>query len=241
MSSRVDVRVICKHINKSVSSHSGPELPELPIVAHLLTLLGLDLELMLQHDHVLLTLLVLHLLLEGCAQRVEEVSAGSDLLVAEQADPPQTLDDALLLSGVREARELGNLGDERVFRVRARAHGLLCHVGPHSLAAGREVVLWRLVQEAKLDQAGNELREAGITQGATDDGLSLRDLVLLPEPSRVSVRVRNEGEGRVDVVRLCVVHQVLAVDLNQLAVLVQLGAIEQGKEDSLYRHDGVSI
>ena len=69
----------------------------------LAAVLVLDEELVLQHDHVALALEVLHLALHAGAQAVERGAAGVDLLGgAEQVEPAQTGEDALLLLVVGE-------------------------------------------------------------------------------------------------------------------------------------------
>lgn len=197
----------------------------------------LNLKLVLEHDHVPLALLVLHLGLESGAEGVEEVASRDDLLgLGEEADPPESGQDALLLRLGRE-RGLGLDGrDERSLVGRLGTERALGDLGPRerSRALGEEVDR-RLVQEADVDEGFDEGRETLVPEGAADDRLGLGDLVELAERSRVAVRVGDERESRVDVVRLRVLHQVLAVDLDELALRVQLGRVEEGEEDTARR------
>lgn len=193
----------------------------------------LDLELVLQHDHVALLAFVLHLLLEGGAQRVERVAARRDGLVREEADPRQPRQDAALLLG----RVEGGLGENCRLEV-GLAGGLGAHDGLRGLAPAHrlaEDVERSLGQEAGLDEGADELREALVAQGATDDGLSLRDAVLLLEGGGVAVGVGDEGVARVDVVWLGGAHQVLAGDVDDLAVLPVLGVVAQGEQHTARR------
>lgn len=90
--------------------------------------LVLDLELVLEHDHVPLALLVLHLGLERRAQRVEEVAARRDGLGREEADPAQARDDALLFRGGGERDEGGDAGEERAANKSEAQCSQLCDV-----------------------------------------------------------------------------------------------------------------
>jgi hypothetical protein len=90
----------------------------------------------------------------------------------------------------------------------------------------------RVVKEPKVDENLDKLGETLVTEGTTNDGLGFRNVVELAEGSRVAVGVANEGEGGVDVVRLGVLHQVLAVDFDELTLLVELGRVEEGEEDT---------
>ena len=75
-------------------------------------ILVLNLKLVLQHDHVPLSLLVLHLGLERRAEGVQEVATGGDGGVGEETDPSESRDDALLLGGGGEDGEGGNASEE---------------------------------------------------------------------------------------------------------------------------------
>jgi hypothetical protein len=76
----------------------------------------------LQHDHDPLAGLVLHLLLEGGAQRVQWVAARLDGLVGEEADPAQSGQDAVRLIVVGEGR-LGRDSPEQVSFLLGRGPG----------------------------------------------------------------------------------------------------------------------
>lgn len=68
---------------------------------------------MLQHDHVTLALLVLHLGFQSGAKGVKEVSAGGRLLGGgEEADPAETGDDTLFFRGGGELDEGGDSGED---------------------------------------------------------------------------------------------------------------------------------
>jgi hypothetical protein len=96
------------------------------------------------------------------------------------------------------------------------------------LGAGSEVLERRVVEETKVDEDLDELGETLVTEGTANDSLGFGDVVELAEGSRVAVGVADEGEGGVDVVGLGVLHQVLAIDLNELTLLVELGRVEEG-------------
>lgn len=67
---------------------------------------------MLEHDHIALSVLVLHLGLERGAESIEEVAARSSLVGGEETDPAEARDDALLLGGGREVDESGDAGEK---------------------------------------------------------------------------------------------------------------------------------
>ena len=83
------------------------------------------------------------------------------------------------------------------------------------------------VQESEIDQGSDELREALVAQCTTDDGTGFRDLVRFTEAARVSVGVSDEREGWGDVVRLGVRHELLAVNGDELTVLVEFGRVAE--------------
>ena len=190
----------------------------------------LDVELVLEHDHVTLALLVLHLLLEGGAQGVEGVAAGSGLLIGEQADPAETGEEAVALVVVGE-RGLGlHGGDEVLLGGRGGAKDLAGGLLPGSGLVEDGVGL--VVQEADVDQDLDHLGEALEAQGTAEEGLGLGDVVALAEGSRVTVGVANEGEAGVDKVGLGSGHQVGAVNADDLSVLVDLGGVAERQQDT---------
>ena len=127
----------------------------------------LDEELVLQHDHVALALGVLHLLLEASAQAVERGAAGVDLLVgAEQVEPAQTGEDALLLVVVGE---LGLALDGPVkvlLGVTTGAQDLCGGLSPGDGSLEEVVLLGG--EEAEAGQSLDEGRVALVAKGATD-------------------------------------------------------------------------
>lgn len=75
------------------------------------TVLELDLELVLEHDHVALALGVHHLVLEGGAKGVEVVAAAVDGCLGEHAQPLHALDDALDLVALDRRLFLDDLNE----------------------------------------------------------------------------------------------------------------------------------
>lgn len=189
-----------------------------------------DLELVLQHDHVTLTRLVLHLLLESSAQGVQGVTAGDRLLVGEETDPAQTGEKAVPLLVVGE----GGLGLHGGDEVCLRGGGGAQDLGGSFLPGGGAVEdgVGLVLQEADVDKDLDHLGETLETEGTADDGLGLGDLVALAEGGRVTVGVADEGEAGVDEVGLGGGHQVGAVDADDLAILVDLGGVAEGQEDT---------
>ena len=107
---------------------------------NLLALLGLNLKLVLQHDHIPLSLLVLHLSLEGGAEGVEQVAARGDLLLREESNPLEASDEALLLGGRRELdNRLDLLNEGTVGRIVGSAPA--ASLGDHTTPYASEVSL----------------------------------------------------------------------------------------------------
>lgn len=219
--------------NTNGTSHSGvstrdTELAESRSTSLLLTVLVLNAELVLQHDHVTLVRLVLHLPLQSSAQGVKRVTTGSDLLVGEEADPAETAEDTVALLVVGE-RGLGrDRPGEILLARRSGAQDLAGSLLPGD--GGVEEVSALIAQEADVDEALNHLREALVAQSAADDSLGFGDLVVLAEGGGVAVGVAEEGEARVDEVGLGGGHELGAVDRDGLAVLVELGGVAEGEE-----------
>ena len=110
-------------------------------------------------------------------------------------------------------RQRGRQGDVPLARVRG-ADGLLEDLRPgHALLQPR---LLLHVEPAKRHERLDELREALVPQGTTDDSLGLRNVVELPERNRVPVGVRDEGKSGGNVVRLGVTHEILSVNVELL-------------------------
>lgn len=190
--------------------------------------LVLDLESVLEHDHVALAGLVLHLLLEGGAEGVEGVAAGGDGLVGEEADPAQTGEEAVALLVAGE----GGLALDGRGEVLLGGRGGTQHLGGGLLPGDGAVEdgVGLVLQEAGVDEDLDHLGEALVAEGTADDGLGLGDLVALAEGSRVTVGVADEGEAGVDEVGLGGGHQVRAVDADDLAILVDLGGVAEGEQ-----------
>ena len=190
----------------------------------------LNLELVLQHNHVTLFGAVLHLLLEGGTEGIKRVTAGDDLLVREDPDPAETRDEAVALLVVREGGLGGDCPLEVLLGSRRGAQDLLGGVLPGD--GGVEKVGRLIAQEADVDQHLDHLREALVAESTTDDSLGFRDVVALTIGSRVTVGVRNEGKARVYVVGLGGSHKVGTGDANFLAVLVELGSVTESEKDT---------
>lgn len=192
--------------------------------------LVLDVELVLEHDHVALAGLVLHLLLESGAQGVEGIATGSDLLVGEETDPAQTGEETVPLLVVGEGGLGLHCGDE----VRLGGGGGAQNLAGSFLPGGGAVEdgVGLVLQEADVDEDLDHLGESLETEGTADDGLGLGDLVALAEGGRVTVGVADEGEAGVDEVWLGGGHQIGAVNADDLAVLVDLGGVAQSQEDT---------
>lgn len=58
--------------------------------------------------------------------------------------------------------------------------------------------------------------------------MRILQVVILDEWHRVTVRVADKVESRLDVERLGRGHEVLALDLNDAAVLQELGVVAEG-------------
>lgn len=190
----------------------------------------LNAKLVLQHDHVTLVGLVLHLPLQSSAEGVERVTTGSDLLVGEEADPAETAEDTVTLLVVGE-RGLGRDRPGEVLLVRGSStQDLAGSLLPGD--GGVEEVSALIAQEANVDETLDHLGEALVAQGAADDGLGFRDLVALAEGGGVAVGIAEEGEAWVDEVGLGGGHELGAVDGDGLAVLVELGGVAEGEENA---------
>ena len=191
----------------------------------------LNLELVLEHDEIALALLVLHLLLERGAERVERVALGDDVLVREEADPAEAGHDALPVLD-RLERGLGQNGLLEVLG--ARRGGSDDLLGGLLPGDAREVedVERGLLEETNVDEDLDELGEALVPEGAADNGLGLGDVVPLLVGGRVTVGVGDEGEAGVDEVGAGLVHEVLAGDLDDGAILPPLAGVAKGEQDT---------
>lgn len=82
-------------------------------VTHLGTIGPLDEELVLEHDEITLTLLVLHERLKLSTKRVEKVATtGLDFLVREKANPAETRNNTGGFRRIREVARRFDLGDK---------------------------------------------------------------------------------------------------------------------------------
>lgn len=185
---------------------------------------------MLQHHHVALSFLVLHLLLEGGAQGVERVTAGGDFLVGEEPDPTEAVEDAVLLFGGGELRAGADGPDDAFFLVVLGADDLGGGFAPGDGGALAEVVLGVFGEEADVHEGLDVLWEPAVAQGTADDGLRLGDLVALLVGGGVAVGVSDEGETGVDEVGLCFGHELRAVDILDAAVLPPLRLVAEGEQ-----------
>ena len=86
-----------------------------------------------------------------------------------------------------------------------------------------------IAQEANVYQNLDHLGESLVAEGAADDCLGFGDGVTLAERSRVTVRVSDKGESRVDEVGLCRAHEVRTSYADDFSILVELGIIAQRK------------
>ena len=193
----------------------------------------LDLELVLEHDQVALALLKLHLLLQSGAEGVERVATRGDGLVGEETDPAETAENALLVLGGLE----GGLGEDGGLEILGAggsgADNLFRGLLPGGLLA--QALASGVVKETNVDESLDELREALVTEGATDDGLSLGDVVALLIDGRVAVGVGDESVARVDEVGLGHLHEVLALNLDNLAILPPLAGVAESKQNTARR------
>ena len=193
----------------------------------------LDLELVLEHDQVALALLELHLLLKSGAKGVERVATGGDGLVREETDPAETAEDALLVLGGFECG-LGEDGGLEVLRAGGSGtNNLLGGLLPGGLLA--QAFAGGVVKETNVDESLDELREALVTESATDDGLSLGDVVALLVDGRVAVGVSDKSVAGVDEVGLGHLHKVLALNLDNLAILPPLAGVAESEQDTTRR------
>lgn len=190
----------------------------------------LDAELVLEHDQVTLVGAVLHLLLEAGAEGVEGVAAGGDLLVGEDANPAQTGEDAVTLVVVGEGSLGGDGRLEVLLRGGSGAEDLLGCLLPAD--RGAEVVASFIAQKADVNKNLDEFGEALVTEGTTDESLGLRDVVTLTEGGGVTVRVCDEGEAGVDVVRLGGSHEVRTSNADFLTTLVEFGGVSESEQDT---------
>lgn len=193
----------------------------------------LNLELVLEHDQVALALLELHLLLKSGAEGVERVAAGGDGLIREETDPAEPAEDTLLVLGGLE----GGLGEDGGLEVglagRSSTDDLLGGLLPGGLLA--QALARSVVKETDVDESLDELREALVTESATDDGLSLGNVVALFVNGRVAVRVGDESIAGVDEVGLGHLHEVLALNLDDLAILPPLARVAESEQDTARR------
>lgn len=97
---------------------------------------------------------------------------------------------------------------------------------------GLEVLLVIVGQEAKVNQSPDELGETLVTKGASDDGVGFRNAVAHLVRGGVAVGVANEGETRVDVVWLGGAHELGTSNVDNLAILVDLGGVPESEKNT---------
>lgn len=93
------------------------------------------------------------------------------------------LDGGLGRDGLQELLFAGGRGAEHLLSSLLPGDGLV------------EEALGLLAEEADVDEDVDELGEALVSHGTTDDGLGLGDVVALLVGGRVAVGVGNEGEA----------------------------------------------
>ena len=115
------------------------------------------------------------------------------LLRRKESKPSQTSQDVLLLLVVLERSLCQDGGNEVRLVRRRRPNDLLGDLLPGGGLLA--VALLGMREEANVDENLDEFGEAGVTQGTSDDGLRLGDVVTLLVSGGVSVGVRNQGES----------------------------------------------
>src|SRR5690606_18604904 len=139
---------------------------------------------------------------------------------------------ALLLRLGRENSLLLDGGDEILLLLAGEVENL-CESGfPGKIAAGLEVVLLLIREEANVDENLDKLGETLVPEGATDNSLRLGDVVAFLVWGRVAIGVGNESISRVDEVGLGSLHEFRSVNLDNLAVLVELCTVAESEEDA---------
>lgn len=197
------------------------------------TILVLDFEFVLEHDHVSLFGAVLHLLLESGAEGVEGVVAWGDEVVGEEADPAQAGQDAVALVVVDESG-LGGDGPEEVkLLLRGGTDDFLGSLLPGD--GGLEEIVLGLAEETNVDEHFNHLRESLVTKGTADNSLCFGDVVSLTVRGGVTVGVSNECVTGVDEVRLSFPHKLGSVNTEFGAVLVEFCGVAEGQKDTAAR------
>lgn len=93
------------------------------------------------------------------------------------------LDRGLGRDGLQELLLAGSRGTEHLLSSLLPGNGLA------------EEALGLLAEESNVDEDVDELGEALVSHGTTDDGLGLGDVVALLVGGRVAVGVSNEGEA----------------------------------------------
>jgi hypothetical protein len=89
-----------------------------------------------------------------------------------------------------------------------------------------------IIQEANIDKSLDKLRESSIPQGSTKNGVGFGDVITLLVGRRVTVRVTDKGESRIDGDGLGRVHEIVARVFDNLPILVELGVVLEGEKDS---------
>lgn len=111
------------------------------------------------------------------------------------------------------------------------ANSLGGNLSPGELGAGLQPVFLLVVKVTKLNECLDHVVEPSVSEGSTLNGLSLRDVVELPERSGVSVRVTDEVVSGVgNRVRLGLGHQVLALNGDLLTISVEFSGVSESEQ-----------
>lgn len=95
-----------------------------------------------------------------------------------------------------------------------------------------EDVLLLVAEETHVDKGPDEFRESLVTEGTSDDGLGLVEVIPLCVRGRVAIGVGDKGVAGVNEVWLGGTHKVGASNVDNLAVLDNLCGVSQGEKDT---------
>jgi hypothetical protein len=202
----------------------------------------------LQEHEIPLALLHGKVLLERGTQRVEQVAARVRLLgLGHETELLELGDQDLLLVALERLERLELFDDGLGGRLDAERLGH--DVCPCRLLFIGQVFLGRVVEETDLDPAEDDRGKVAVSEGTSDDGLRLGNVIELSEGRRVSVGVALEvvcggetvvwlGDGPADDISAITEgnsrysHQVLALDNDLLSVLQVLGSVPEREQDT---------
>lgn len=146
---------------------------------------------MLQEHKIPLALLHGEVLLERGTQGVEQVASRVRLLgFRNETELLELGDQDLLLVALERLERLELFNDSLSGSLDAQSLGH--DVCPCCLLFVGQVFLGRVVQQTDLDPAEDDGGKVSVSEGTSDDGLGLGDVVELSEGSRVSVGVALE-------------------------------------------------